>query len=206
VIDFTIAPSGRIVIAADNINGNFRFVALWVEPAKNNGYTVSLRYGDETNGGTGHFNGMGQLISENNFLPSTRWDGRTVNFQITKIDDFITARVSDYNEITVDANSEVTCDLSQLPRNGNTLTGSARYGFAVNSQSDTFYQNVSFTNSTEQINSIVYSAQENKKYQYQSSGWVLVGEAYPDFVGIDVINNIDTNESFFIDGDEIVKI
>lgn len=195
-----------IVIAADNIDDNFRFVALWVEPAANNGYTVSLRYGDETNGEEGHFNGMGELISQNNFIPQDNWEGKTVSFQITKIDDFITARVSQFNDIAVDADSEVTCDLTQLPRDGDSLAEMARYGFAVNSQSETFYQNVSFTNSTEQINSIVYSAQGNKKYQYQSSGWVLVGEAYPDFVGIDVINNIDTGESFFIDGDEIVKI
>ena len=196
-----------IVVAADDVNGNFRFVTLWVEPGRNNGYDVSLRYGDETNGGTGHFNGMGDIISGNYFLPSgSDWSGKEVNFQITKIDDFITARVSEFNNFAVDASSEVTCDLTQLPRDGNTLASTARYGFAVNSQSQTFYQNVSFTNETEQNNSFAYSAQGDKKYQYQSTGWVLVGSAYPDFVGIDVINNIDTGESFFIDGDSITKI
>ena len=185
-----------IIVAAKNTSTSFRFVALWIRPHGSTGgtpNTVALRYGYEGNGG------YGDILDSNNFLSENNWNGKKVKFQITKTNNIITAKVSDYDGTVVDDASEVTADLNNIPNIGNALTGTGRYGFGVYSQKETYFENVSFISNT-QANNIAYSAESNTKYQYQSTGWANVGTASDDFGGVDIINNNDTGKSFAFDG------
>lgn len=200
-----------LVVAGDQISGNVRMLVLWVHTGGDgSGETparpkFSLRYADETNAQTNttsHYEGMGDIIVGNDAITSTGSWGALgdIKVKVSRSGNVVTALCTAFGGSTYLPESELTLDIStDLPRNGNTLTGPRRYGFATNSQADANFRDFFITSNDVMDLTSVYSANTNTMWNFNAGTWDLsTTNATTHFSSVDQVINNSTKETFSI--------
>lgn len=195
-----------MVAAADVFDGDkVRFLAFWINAGQEHSGTVerlTARYGDETNGNYSHFGGLGDFLEGNSIIASHEnpegdgWSGKTVRMRIARSGPIVSCTISDWDSDELLPETEIIINLSELPRDGATLAGASRYGFATNSQADSTYLNYSIRSSDIEDDTAIYSEDENKRWVFTGGSWDETGTAYEDFSEVDRVVNRITGEVF----------
>lgn len=204
-----------MVAAADVFDGDkVRFLAFWVNAGQtHSGTTVrrlTARYGDETNGDYRHFGGIGEYLDGNSLIASHRngdggdgWSGKTIRMRIARNGPLVSCTISDWDSNVLIPETEIVINLSELPRDGASLAGASRYGFATNSQADSTYLNYSIRSSDIEDDTSIYSEDENKRWVFSGGDWSQSGTAYDDFSDVDRVVNRLTREIFNVNSSSL---
>lgn len=128
------------------------------------------------------------------------WSGKSSILKVERIGDSIKVWTSNWNSSTIVESSLISLDLNSHSRY-NVFKGKQSYGFAVFSQKDSTYRNISLEGGSQLAQDVIFDIENRQIWRYdQVTGWTLSNEDFEDTIGYPrTVYNPQTDTTFNID-------